>query len=144
MHGVIARKPPERRLWQMKRGGFEEVSRFSRRASGWKPADTTVKAKRRLWRMKRGGFEEVSRFSRHNVAGNRLTRRCVLLPTFPAGGKSGPPEAVPYIKSSKEKIVLAFCRRGIYNRVKSIKGQSVRRLVRRRRNRVRSPASWSL
>ena len=44
----------------------------------------------------------------------------------------------------KEKIVLAFCRRGIYNRVKSIKGQSVRRLVRRRRNRVRSPASWSL
>ena len=52
--------------------------------------------KRRLWRMKRGGFEEVSRFSRHNVAGNRLTRWCVLLPTFPAGGKSGPPEAVPY------------------------------------------------
>ena len=44
----------------------------------------------------------------------------------------------------KEKIVLAFCRRGIYNRVKSIKGQSARRLVRRRRNRVRSPASWSL
>ena len=34
--------------------------------------------KRRLWRMKRGGFEEVSRFSRHNVAGNRLTRRCRL------------------------------------------------------------------
>ena len=59
-------------------------------------------------------------------------------------GKSGPPEAVPYIKSSKEKIVLAFCRRGIYNGGKSIKGQSVRRLVRRRRNRVRSPASWSL
>ena len=100
--------------------------------------------KRRLWRMKRGGFEEVSRFSRHNVAGNRLTRRCVLLPAFPAGGKSGPSEAVPYIKSSKEKIVLAFCRRGIYNSIKSIKGQSVRRLVRRRRNRVRSPASWSL
>ena len=49
--------------------------------------------KRRLWRMKRGGFEEVSRFSRHNVAGNRLTRRCVLLPTFPAAGKSGPPGA---------------------------------------------------
>ena len=49
--------------------------------------------KRRLWRMKRGGFEEVSRFSRHNVAGHRLTRRCVLLPTFPDGGKSGPPEA---------------------------------------------------
>ena len=49
--------------------------------------------KRRLWRMKRGGFEEVSRFSRHNVAGNRLTRRCVLLPTFPAVGKSGPPGA---------------------------------------------------
>ena len=44
----------------------------------------------------------------------------------------------------KEKIVLAFCRRGIYNSIKSIKGQSVRRLVRRRRNRVRSPASWSL
>ncbi len=62
LHGVIARKPP----------------------------------KRRLWRIQRGGFEEVSRFSRHNVAGNRLTRRCVLLPTFPAGGKSGPPEAVPY------------------------------------------------
>ena len=37
-------------------------------------------------------------------------------------GKSGPPEAVPYIKSSKEKIVLAFCRRGIYNSIKSIKG----------------------
>ena len=156
MHGVIAGKPP----------------------------------KRRLWRMKRGGFEEVSRFSRHNVAGNRLTRRCVLLPTFPAGGKSGPPEAVPYKRRApvgtkkktckegmtglayerifggpikpvsfcvnpfstvewrpfrrKEKIVLAFCRRDIYNRVKSIKGQSVRRLVRRRRNRVRSPASWSL
>ena len=48
--------------------------------------------KRRLWRMKRGGFEEVSRFSRHNVAGNRLTRWCVLLPTFPAAGKSGPSE----------------------------------------------------
>ena len=32
--------------------------------------------KRRLWRMKRGGFEEVSRFPCHNVAGNRLTRRC--------------------------------------------------------------------
>ena len=47
----------------------------------WKPP------KRRLWRMKRGGFEEVSRFSRHNVAGNRLTRRCVLLPTFPAVDK---------------------------------------------------------
>ena len=44
----------------------------------------------------------------------------------------------------KEKIVLAFCRRGIYNSIKSIKGQSVRRLVRRRWNRVRSPASWSL
>ena len=40
------------------------MSRFSRRASGWKPADTTVKAKRRLWRIQRGGFEEVSRFSR--------------------------------------------------------------------------------
>ena len=36
------RKSPKRRLWRMKRGGFEEVSRFSRRASGWKPADTTV------------------------------------------------------------------------------------------------------
>ena len=35
----------------------------------------------------------VSRFSRHNVAGNRLTRRCVLLPTFPVAGKSGPPGA---------------------------------------------------
>ena len=55
--------------------------------------------KRRLWRMKRGGFEEVSRFSRHNVAGNRLTRRCVLLPTFPAGGKSGPAEARPLHKT---------------------------------------------
>ena len=30
LHGVIARKPPKRRLWRMKRGGFEEVSRFSR------------------------------------------------------------------------------------------------------------------
>ena len=169
MHGVIARKPP----------------------------------KRRLWRMKRGGFEEVSRFSRHNVAGNRLTRRCVLSPTFPAVDKkyaaggtvptkekhplerkrkpakreripttslrtglgmtgsayerifSSPIKPVPFCVNPfstvewrpfrrKEKIVLAFCRRGIYNRVKSIKGQSVRRLVRRRRNRVRSPASWSL
>ena len=44
----------------------------------------------------------------------------------------------------KEKIVLAFCCWGVYNGGKSIKGQSVRRLVRRRRNRVRSPASWSL
>ena len=50
----------------------------------WKPP------KRRLWRMKRGGFEEVSRFSRHNVAGNRLTRRCRLSfaieRKLPAGG----------------------------------------------------------
>ena len=168
MHGVIARKPP----------------------------------KRRLWRMKRGGFEEVSRFSRHNVAGNRLTRRCVLLPTFPAGGKSGPPEAVPYKRKApvgtkrkparreripttslrtglgmtglayerifqrpnkacaflcqsvlhgrmaavpaKRKNSACFLSPGHIYRVKSIKGQSVRRLVRRRRNRVRSPASWSL
>ena len=27
---VIPRKPSKRRLWRMKRGGFEEVSRFSR------------------------------------------------------------------------------------------------------------------
>ena len=69
LHGVIARKPP----------------------------------KHRLWRMKRGGFEEVSRFSRHNVAGNRLTRRCVLLPTFPAGGKSGPLEARSLQKKSTRR-----------------------------------------
>ena len=56
--------------------------------------------KRRLWQIQQGGFEEVSRFSRHNVAGNRLTRWCVLLPTFPAGGKSGPPEARTLQKKS--------------------------------------------
>ena len=38
--------------------------------------------KRRLRQIQRGGFEEVSRFSRHNVAGNRPTRRCVLLHTL--------------------------------------------------------------
>ena len=38
--------------------------------------------KRRLWQIQQGGFEEVPRFSRHNVAGNRPTRRCVLLHTF--------------------------------------------------------------
>ena len=68
---------------------------------------------------------------------------------------SGPIKSVPFCVNPfstvewrpfrrKEKIVLAFCRRGVYNGGKSIKGQSVRRLVRRRRNRVRSPASWSL
>ena len=31
---------------------------------------------RRRWRKQQGGFEEVSRFPCHNVAGNRLTRRC--------------------------------------------------------------------
>ena len=36
------RKPPKRRRWQMQQGGFEEVSRFSRRTNGWKPADTTA------------------------------------------------------------------------------------------------------
>jgi len=56
--------------------------------------------KRRLWRMKRGGFEEVSRFSRHNVAGNRLTRQCVLLPTFPAAGKSGPPGQIIFYEKA--------------------------------------------
>ena len=35
-------KTPKRRRWRMQQGGFEEVSRFSRRANGWKPADTTV------------------------------------------------------------------------------------------------------
>ena len=46
--------------------------------------------KRRLWRKQQGGFEEVSQFSRHNVAGNRLTRRCSESPkrrrwhTFPS------------------------------------------------------------
>ena len=35
-------KPPKRRRWRMQQGGFEEVSRFSRRTNGWKPADTTV------------------------------------------------------------------------------------------------------
>ena len=68
--------------------------------------------KRRLWRMKRGGFEEVSRFSRHNVAGNRLTRRCVLLPTFPAGGKSGPPEAVPYKRKAPVGAKKKTCKEG--------------------------------
>ena len=58
----------------------------------WVPAGVLWKPpKRRLWRMKRGGFEEVSRFSRHNVAGNRLTRRCRLSFAIerksPAGGK---------------------------------------------------------
>ena len=38
--------------------------------------------KRRLRQIQRGGFEEVSRFSRHNGAGNRPTRRCVLLHTL--------------------------------------------------------------
>ena len=33
---------PKRRRWRMQQGGFEEASRFSRRANGWKPADTTV------------------------------------------------------------------------------------------------------
>ena len=155
-----------------------------------------------------GGYSEaVSRkcpgFHAVQAAGNRLTRRCVLLPTFPTVDKkravggtvptkekhpserkrkpakreripttslrtglgmtglayerifSGPIKSVPFCVNPfstvewrpfrrKEKIVLAFCRRGIYNSIKSIKGQSVRRLVRRRRNRVRSPASWSL
>ncbi|MFQ9444901.1 MAG: hypothetical protein ACLR01_09160 [Vescimonas sp.] len=35
-------KPPKHRRWRMQQGGFEEASRFSRRANGWKPADTTV------------------------------------------------------------------------------------------------------
>ena len=92
LHGVIARKP----------------------------------SKRRLWRMKRGGFEEVSRFSRHNVAGNRLTRRCVLLPTFPAvdkkyaaggkqettAGKSGPPEARSLQKKSTRRNEKENLQRG--------------------------------
>ncbi len=68
--------------------------------------------KRRLWRMKRGAFEEVSRFSRHNVAGNRLTRRCVLLPTFPAGGKSMPPEAVPYKRKAPVGTKKKTCKEG--------------------------------
>ena len=68
--------------------------------------------KRRLWRMKRGGFEEVSRFSRHNVAGNRLTRRCVLLPTFPAGGKSMPPEARSLQKKSTRRNEKENLQRG--------------------------------
>ena len=36
------RKPPKRRRWQMQQGGFEEVSRLSRRTNGWKPDDTTA------------------------------------------------------------------------------------------------------
>ena len=28
---------PKHRRWRMQQGGFEEVSRFSRRANGWKP-----------------------------------------------------------------------------------------------------------
>ena len=35
-------KTPKRRRWRMQQGGFEEVSRFSRRANGWKPAEATV------------------------------------------------------------------------------------------------------
>ena len=52
-----------------------------------------------------GGYSEaVSRkcpgFHAVQAAGNRLTRRCVLLPTFPAGGKSGPLEARSLQKKS--------------------------------------------
>ena len=46
--GVIARKPTKRRPRRIQRGGFEEVFRFSRRANGWKSADTMVQPVRRL------------------------------------------------------------------------------------------------
>ena len=68
--------------------------------------------KRRLWQIQQGGFEEVPRFSRHNVAGNRLTRRCVLLPTFPTAGKSGPPEARSLQKKSTRRNEKENLQRG--------------------------------
>ena len=58
-------KLPKRRLRQIQRGGFEEVSRFSRHnVAGNRLTRRCVLSKRRLWRIQRGGFEEVSRFSR--------------------------------------------------------------------------------
>ena len=45
------RKPPKRRLWRMKRGGFEEVSRFSRPkgAGNRLTRRCSESPKRRLW-----------------------------------------------------------------------------------------------
>ena len=78
LHGVIARKPPKRRLWRMKRGGSRKCP----------------------------GFHAVQ------AAGNRLTRRCVLLPTFPAGGKSGPSEARSLQKKSTRRNEKENLQRG--------------------------------
>ena len=136
---------------------------------GWKPADTTVCAFAHFssWWEKWAAGGTVPTKEKHPSERKRKPARRKRIPTTSLRTGlgmtglayerifSGPIKPVPFCVNPfstvewrpfprKEKIVLAFCRRGIYNRVKSIKGQSVRRLVRRRRNRVKSPASWSL
>ena len=67
----VAGKVGKRAVFDIRRKGNPKTIGFWRKLP-----------KRRLWQIQQGGFEEVSRFSRHNVAGNRPTRRCVLLHTF--------------------------------------------------------------
>ncbi len=66
----VAGKVGKRAVFDIRRKGNPKTIGFWRKLP-----------KRRLWQIQQGGFEEVSRFSRHNVAGNRPTRRCVLLHT---------------------------------------------------------------
>ena len=136
---------------------------------GWKPADTTVCAFAHFsscWEKWAAGGTGPTK-ENHPLERKRKPAKRERIPTTSLRTGlgmtglayerifSGPIKSVPFCVNPfstvewrpfrrKEKIVLAFCRRGIYNSIKSIKGQSVRRLVRRRRNRVRSPASWSL
>ena len=76
----VAGKVGKRAVFDIRRKGNPKTIGFWRKLP-----------KRRLWQIQQGGFEEVSRFSRHNVAGNRLTRRCRLSAAIgrklPSGGK---------------------------------------------------------
>ena len=97
----VAGKVGKRAVFDIRRKGNPKTIGFWRKLP-----------KRRLWQIQQGGFEEVSRFSRHNVTGNRLTRRCVPLPTFPAGGKSGPSEARSLQKKSTRRNEKENLQRG--------------------------------
>ena len=55
---------------------------------------------------------QCAHWLRNDAARNRMTRRCVLLPTFPAVGKSGPPEARSLCRRVYWKKVTVGDKRG--------------------------------